>query len=76
MAVYAAQALLLAFALKMKVSAALRGVGGARAAASNVGYAGAGYAERATDFLGSCLPSAASGAPIHRIARLKVRSIK
>ena len=42
LAVYAAQALLLAFALKMKVSAALKGVGGARAAASNVGYAGAG----------------------------------
>ena len=69
--------MLLAFMLKMKVAAALRGAGGgsgsgSRPAASSVGYVGHGYAERAADFLGNCLPSPGSAAGLYRIARLKV----
>ena len=73
LAVFATQSLLLAFALKMKVAAALKGATGSRPSASSVGYVGAGYAERAVDFLGACLPSTGSSAPLHRIARLKVQ---
>ena len=81
LAVYAAEATLLAFTLKMKVASALRGAGGgsssgrSRPAASSVGYVGHGYAERAADFLGNCLPSPGAGAGLYRIARLKVRVV-
>ncbi len=75
LAVYAAEAMLLAFMLKMKVAAALRSAGGgsgSRPAASSVGYVGHGYAERAADFLGNCLPSPGAAAGLYRIVRLKV----
>ncbi len=76
LAVYAAEALLLAFALKMKVAAAGRAAGGGRSSrsagglrAGAAGYIGAGYAERAADFLGACLPQAGGAS---RLSRLKV----
>jgi hypothetical protein len=73
LAVYAAQALLMAFALKLKVSAALKGgrVGGMPVA--NPGFVGGGTAARAADFLGACLPRPHALAAVHRIAHFKAR---
>lgn len=74
-AVYAAQALLLAFTLKLRMSAALssredRLPAGDRAP-KPYRVSGA-AAERAAGFLGACLPSGIPLVPVDRVAALKV----
>ncbi|KAK9827740.1 hypothetical protein WJX81_008185, partial [Elliptochloris bilobata] len=56
MAVGAAQALLLAFALKLRATAAASAAGGRRIPARPALQVGSAYAERASGFLGACLP--------------------
>lgn len=41
--------------------------------AMGAGYVGAGYRERAADFLGACLPLPGAGSSISKLSRLKVR---
>jgi hypothetical protein len=74
-AVYAAEALLLAFALKLRMSAALSSreerlpAGGP----GPKGYRMSGSAaERASSFLGACLPPGVHLVPVDRVAALKV----
>lgn len=45
------------------------GVGGA-------GYVGSGYRERASDFLGACLPLPSAASSLGSLSRLKVWSIR
>eukprot|EP00884_Botryococcus_braunii_P004655 jgi/Botrbrau1/14190/Bobra.182_3s0123.1 len=73
-AVYAAEALLLAFALKLRMSAALSSreerlpAGGQGGKAYRVSGAAA---ERASKFLGTCLPPGIPLVPVDRVAALK-----
>ncbi|KAK9824524.1 hypothetical protein WJX72_011089 [[Myrmecia] bisecta] len=74
MAIYAAEALLLAFALKMKVAAALAGHRGPSSQSERHGpgmRSGGRTAQRAAGFLGACLPTPHSLVPVHRMPGLK-----
>lgn len=72
LAVYSAEALLLAFAMKLKVSAAVsnRGAGqlNSNYQTAEVLKIGNAYAEQAASFLGQCMP--ASGVPLKKGLRV------